>query len=97
MDTLSRYSQGEITFNAPQAGKPCHTFYRVVGELKNKDNTTNPAVPLILLHGGPGASLEMLEPLVDLHKQYGIPVIFYDQIGNGRSTLLRKKAGNEYF
>jgi len=39
----------------------------------------------------------MLEPLADLHSRFGIPVIFYDQIGNGKSTHLREKAGDESF
>lgn len=98
VDTTQRASEGEIPFDVPQAGKPCHTFYRVVGELRHKDSTKSPVgVPLILLHGGPGACHDMLEPLADLHKQYGIPVVFYDQIGNGRSTHLREKAGDESF
>jgi proline-specific peptidase len=96
-DTLLWPSEGEIPFNVSQADKPCHTFYRVVGDLKHKYSTTKPLVPLILHHGGPSACHEILVPLADLHKQYGIPVVFYDQIGNGRSTHLREKAGDESF
>lgn len=89
-------SEGEIPFDIPQAGKPCYTWYKIVGELNpstRKSNTT----PLITLHGGPGACHEMLSPLADLNEKYGIPVIFYDQIGNGKSTHLREKAGDETF
>lgn len=35
--------------------------------------------------------------MVDLQIQYGIPVIFYDQIGCGRSTHLPEKKGDEDF
>ena len=56
------------------------TFYRIVGEKTDK-------APLILLHGGPGAThnyFEVLDPLAELtHRQ----IISYDQIGCGESYL----------
>lgn len=52
-----------------------------------------PNVPLIVLHGGPGACHEYLLPLADLAR----PVVFYDQIGNGRSTHLPERGGDEAF
>ncbi|MBT2246279.1 proline iminopeptidase-family hydrolase [Sphingobium sp. BHU LFT2] len=39
--------------------------------------------PLLVLHGGPGAGHDYLEPLADLARVR--PVIFYDQLGCGRS------------
>ncbi|KAL9067794.1 MAG: hypothetical protein Q9157_006691 [Trypethelium eluteriae] len=54
-------------------------------------------IPLITAHGGPGAAHEYLLPFRDLHSKYGIPVIFYDQVGCGRSTRLREKSGDEDF
>jgi len=39
--------------------------------------------PLVILHGGPGATHEYLEPLRALSDER--PVIFYDQLGGGRS------------
>ena len=33
----------------------------------------------------------------ELHDLYGIPIVFYDQIGNGRSTRLRETRGDESF
>lgn len=50
-------------------------FYRVVG--------TGEGIPVILLHGGPGYTSHYLEPLSDLADDR--PVIFYDQLGSGRS------------
>ncbi len=38
-----------------------------------------------------------LLPLEDLVSQYGIPVIFYDQLGNGNSTHLQEKNGDATF
>lgn len=88
-----RPSEGEIPFHILQAGKLCHTWYKVVGDL----NGDTSKIPLITLHGGPSACHDMLGPLADLNERFGIPVIFYDQIGNGKSTHLREKAGNESF
>ncbi|WP_299656882.1 alpha/beta fold hydrolase [uncultured Jannaschia sp.] len=39
--------------------------------------------PLLLLHGGPGAGHDYLEPLASLAVDR--PIIFYDQLGCGRS------------
>ena len=49
-------------------------WYRRVGE---------GGVPLLLLHGGPGSGHDYLEPLAGLGKNRA--VIFYDQLGCGRS------------
>ncbi|MCQ2793549.1 MAG: hypothetical protein MJ221_03960, partial [Bacilli bacterium] len=40
--------------------------------------------PLIILHGGPGGCVERYEPLEKL-AEFGIPLIFYDQLGCGYS------------
>ena len=54
-------------------------WYRIVGE-RERDGR----VPLVLLHGGPGSTHQYLESLADLASS-GRRVIFYDQIGCGRS------------
>ena len=41
--------------------------------------------PLVVVHGGPGCTFDYLLSLTDLVRP-GRPVVFYDQIGNGRST-----------
>ena len=48
-------------------------------------NRTAPGVPLLCLHGGPGMPHDYLEPLAQLADQR--PVIFYDQLGCGRSPV----------
>jgi len=53
--------------------------YRVVGAGEVPE-----ALPLLVLHGGPGASYDYLQPLETL-AQHGRRVIFYDQLGSGRS------------
>jgi L-proline amide hydrolase len=58
------------------------TFYRVEGDLEGD----GPA-PVVVLHGGPGATHDYLLALTDLARD-GRAVVFYDQLGNGRSTHL---------
>jgi proline-specific peptidase len=55
------------------------TWYYVVGEQQSPEK-----LPLICLHGGPGALHHYLKPLERL-AETGREVIFYDQIGCGRS------------
>jgi proline-specific peptidase len=43
------------------------------------------AIPLLVLHGGPGAGHDYLEPLAALANER--PVIFYDQLGCGKSDI----------
>ena len=73
---------GHILF--PYKGETHQTYYKVFGDL---DNHTR--VPVVVLHGGPGLSHDYMLPNADLADEpYGYPVIFYDQIGNARSTHL---------
>jgi proline-specific peptidase len=51
-------------------------WYRIVGADKD-------GVPLLILHGGPGAPHDYLEPLAALGDER--PMIFYDQLGCGNS------------
>jgi L-proline amide hydrolase len=64
-------------------GETASTWHRVVGELRPNDVSV-PA-PLVVLHGGPGAVHDYLLSLSDLAR-VGRAVVFYDQLGNGRST-----------
>lgn len=87
-----RKAEGTIPFHIPGIYKPCHTWYRIIGTI-----CASGKQPLILLHGGPGACHNYLLPFTDLWKNYNIPVIFYDQIGNGLSTHLDEKNGDKTF
>ncbi|HOT76041.1 MAG TPA: proline iminopeptidase-family hydrolase [Candidatus Wallbacteria bacterium] len=51
-------------------------WYKIVGKSKK-------GVPLLVVHGGPGATHDYLEPLEALADER--PVIFYDQLGSGKS------------
>ena len=83
--------EGTVPFEVPESGKPCKTWYKTIGSL------SSPHTPLLVLHGGPGACHEYMLPLQDLHTSYSIPVILYDQLGNGKSTRLPEKAGDQTF
>ncbi|NCC25996.1 MAG: alpha/beta fold hydrolase [Deltaproteobacteria bacterium] len=55
------------------------TWYRIVG-----NNEDRGKLPLLCLHGGPGAAHDYLEPL-EAMATTGRQVIFYDQLGCGNS------------
>lgn len=45
------------------------------------------APPLVMLHGGPGASHDYLRPQLDRLTEAGRRLVYYDQRGSGRSAL----------
>jgi L-proline amide hydrolase len=57
------------------------TWYRITGDLHSG------MIPLVTLHGGPGAAHDYLLSVADIART-GRPVIHYDQLGIGRSTHL---------
>jgi pimeloyl-ACP methyl ester carboxylesterase len=56
------------------------TWYRIVGEREEPGKG-----PVLVLHGGPGATHDYLEPL-EAMAATGRRVIFYDQLGCGKSA-----------
>lgn len=76
--------EGTIPFT--HDGETFQTYYKVFGDIETR---TKP--PLVVLHGGPGLIHNYLVPFSDLTVNLSIPVILYDQIGNGKSTHLRDK------
>lgn len=58
-------------------------WYQIVGVSKKK-------TPLLVLHGGPGATHDYLEPLAALSSNR--PIIFYDQLGGGKSDRPEDKS-----
>ncbi|KAI0650671.1 prolyl aminopeptidase-2 [Trametes meyenii] len=83
---VSPTATGTVDFDA-KAGKPTQTWYAVYGDLKSG------VTPVVALHGGPGSTHHYILSLVDLATIYSIPVVFYDQLGNGSSTHLPEKSG----
>jgi L-proline amide hydrolase len=59
------------------------TWYRVVGDLDPGAERT----PVVICHGGPGASHDYCEPIADLSRG-GRACVLYDQVGCGRSQHL---------
>src|SRR5690348_16588753 len=72
--------EGTVAF--PLDGEEAETWYRVTGELRPGD--AEAPAPLVVLHGGPGATHDYLLSLADLADRRA--VVHYDQLGNGRST-----------
>jgi L-proline amide hydrolase len=72
----------EGTVALPLDGEEAETWYRVTGDLRPGE--ADAPAPLVVLHGGPGATHNYLVALADLAD--GRAVVHYDQLGNGRST-----------
>lgn len=85
------YQDGTIPFPNARTETPCFTYYKIYGDLK-----AGPP-PVIILHGGPGVQHKYMTPFKALWKLYGLPVIFYDEIGCGRSVHLRHLKGDTEF
>ncbi|KAI0749647.1 proline-specific peptidase [Daedaleopsis nitida] len=69
-------------------GETFQTYYKVYGDVEDRAR-----IPIVVLHGGPGFIHDYTLPHADLsdHAHGSHAVIFYDQIGNGRSTHLPHK------
>ncbi|KZT01798.1 proline iminopeptidase [Laetiporus sulphureus 93-53] len=76
-------TDGTIPFT--YQGETFQTYYKLFGDLASR---TRP--PIVILHGGPGLTHDCMLPLSDLAAA-SIPIILYDQLGNGRSTHLKEK------
>ena len=77
-----RHTEGTTEFRG------WRTWYRITGDL-DQTRTTGRA-PLVVLHGGPGATHDYTLTIARIAEQ-GRAVIHYDQIGCGRSTHLPEK------
>jgi proline-specific peptidase len=71
---MPKTTDGRIPFRGHR------TWYQVVGDLPAPDGK----LPLLTVHGGPGAPHDYLEDLGGL-ADTGRPVVFYDQLGCGKS------------
>ncbi|KAJ8517389.1 hypothetical protein ONZ45_g5432 [Pleurotus djamor] len=58
------------------------TWYKIVGNLGGDSR------PIVVLHGGGGMTHNYMLPHTVLATRLKVPVIFYDQLGNGQSTHL---------
>ncbi|MEU4338631.1 proline iminopeptidase-family hydrolase [Micromonospora lupini] len=83
---LSAVSAGPAAASVKGYSEPGERFIDVPGgRVWAKVTGSGPGVPLLVLHGGPGAGHDYLEPLAALADDR--PVIFYDQLGCGRSDI----------
>jgi len=76
-------NENQLTWTTAD-GSTVSTWYRIVGEL----SAQAPLTPLVVLHGGPGAAHDYVEPIADLVAATGRAVVLYDQVGCGRSQHL---------
>lgn len=83
--------EGQALFKVGDNVPPCSTYYKVIGDLSSGKT------PIIALHGGPGVNHEYLLVLSDLTESLGHPLVFYDQIGTGKSTHYRDRMGDITF
>lgn len=83
--------EGYIPFCPPSTELSCQTYYRAFGDL----SCGSPVV--VVLHGGPGAGHEYLLSFAELWPRYGLPLVFYDQIGCASSTHLPQTVGDHSF
>ncbi|GAM91052.1 hypothetical protein ANO11243_090990 [Dothideomycetidae sp. 11243] len=90
MTMLEPSSEGHLPFKIPSIDKPCSTYYKIFGDLSQ-------GIPVIVMHGGPGAGHDYLLPFAELWPRFGLPVVFYDQIGCGQSTHLPETKGDKSF
>ncbi|KIM42793.1 hypothetical protein M413DRAFT_123779 [Hebeloma cylindrosporum] len=79
-----QFTEGTVSF--VHGGETLHTYYKVYGQLEGRIHS-----PLVVLHGGPGLVHDYLFPFVDLADEYEIPVVLYDQLGNGKSSHIEGK------
>ncbi|EKM74782.1 hypothetical protein AGABI1DRAFT_47398 [Agaricus bisporus var. burnettii JB137-S8] len=86
-----RTTEGEMLWEIKNTGKECKTWYRIYGGLKSGIR------PLLVVHGGPGVTSDYLVSLSDLTVEEAIPVVIYDQVGNGLSTHFPEMMGDVSF
>ena len=75
----TRYTEGFV-----DAGKGVRLFYRLVGTGRDT---------LVIVHGGPGLNFDYFGHELDPLASQGHALLFYDQRGAGRSTLVHDSAG----
>ncbi|KAF1989955.1 proline-specific peptidase [Aulographum hederae CBS 113979] len=80
----------------PRPAQTAYLLYHHPSAPAPTPSTFSSLRPLLVLHGGPGATHSYLTPLADLVTPTR-PVILYDQIGCGKSTRYREKKGDEEF
>ena len=77
-------AQAKATEGYVDAGNGVRLFYRLVGTGRDT---------LVIIHGGPGLSFDYFGHELDPLASRGHALLFYDQRGAGRSTLVHDSAG----
>ncbi|EXJ55483.1 hypothetical protein A1O7_08410 [Cladophialophora yegresii CBS 114405] len=86
--------EGFISFPTPLVSTPPSIWYEIFGLWPPAEESR----PGLTLHGGPGYTHDYLLSFADLcHSPANLTVIFFDQLGSGRSTHFREKLHDEAF
>ncbi|KUL82545.1 hypothetical protein ZTR_09168 [Talaromyces verruculosus] len=81
-------TEGYIDFKHPSIAYPCSIWYKISGTWP----VAGLSRPLLTLHGGPGYTHDYMLPLELLcESPSNLTVIFFDQLGSGKSTHFREK------
>ncbi|HEY7611374.1 MAG TPA: alpha/beta fold hydrolase [Gemmatimonadales bacterium] len=81
---LPLVAQTKVSEGYVDAGDGVRLFYRLLGPGRDT---------LVIIHGGPGLSFEYFGHELDPLASRGHALLFYDQRGAGRSTLVHDSAG----
>lgn len=83
-----RITESFTTLSLPESPTVYQTYYKKV-EADESNGKSSTALPLVILHGGPLLGHDYCLPLQQLARELDISaVIFYDQLGCGKSTHL---------
>ncbi|GAM91087.1 hypothetical protein ANO11243_091340 [Dothideomycetidae sp. 11243] len=82
--------EGKVPFKVATLDKPCFTSYKIWGDVTKTS-------PLVVVHGGPAGTFKSALGAIPFWTEFGLPVVMYDQIGCGESTLLPEKYDDESF
>ncbi|CAB9529536.1 Proline iminopeptidase (Partial), partial [Seminavis robusta] len=92
--TYGPFEEGDVGISRDRIGKDgdgsqafFSLYYRMYNSTRVKDCSipkTTSKLPLVVLHGGPSLPSQYLYPLVS-HLSLDRPIIFYDQLGCGKS------------
>jgi proline-specific peptidase len=90
--TMPATTDGFVTFVPTGPQQSYELYYKVFGNLVPRRR------PLLVIHGGPGLTHDYTLSIADLAEPpHNIPVIFYDQLGCGRSTPVPQKLRDSTF
>lgn len=102
LPSSAKRTEGTITWTRQFEGstETYETWYYTIGDISPasaSESSSSTVPPIIILHGGPAIPSQYMSPHELLHSSTTArPVIFYDQIGGGKSTHYKDR-GAEFW